>query len=172
MDCINQINIDEIKLKFGETSALISFLKILLCNPENAPVQFNWTEKNAEYAPSSKNAIFYFCIIRVLLSKLLLKPVESNLVSRYNATLAKNIKTVASCLYTITYSICKPSDLMAPSLTCKEFEISVSMSVKGEENVTLFDKSFLKLVRQFQGTFEDSKEKLDVWCNVLIEDLE
>ncbi|KAJ3223977.1 hypothetical protein HK099_000461 [Clydaea vesicula] len=145
--CIEQISFEDLVSKYGNTSPIITVLKLIVTG-EGIPPYFLWTgndclinlsNNNQNYENNNlengnvvisnpnqiKTAIIYFLILKNLVIKLLLQPVESNLISKYNLKVVKNLKSVSMFIYYIVYTICKPLDLISsPPVTtfCPEFE--------------------------------------------------
>jgi hypothetical protein len=182
---IESLSFDEISEALGSNCATISICKMLASktSEKDIPNNFFWTTSGGgldethiytDAETKRKSAISYLLVIRILLSKLLLRPLETNLISRYNPTLAKNLRSTALYMFYLTFKASSPTG--TPDVHgCIEFR-------KGLENVVedvapsapsqVFDNKFLKLFKQLpKVVIDDAQQRIGNWMQAMFIDV-
>jgi hypothetical protein len=180
---IESLSFDELSEAIGPNCATISICKMLASKTRESdiPSNFFWTSGGAEetivYSDSDskrKTAISYLLIIRILLTRLLMRPLETNLVSRYNPTLAKNLKTAALYTFYITFKALSPNG--NPNVYgCPDFRIGLDNVVEDAVATApgqIFDNKFMKLFKQVpKVVIDDVQQRITNWAQALFIDV-
>lgn len=186
---IESLSFDEICESIGPNCATITVCRMLASRTRESdiPGYFFWAIGHQDGIAMSfhdgeskrKMALVYLLIVRVLLSRLLLRPLETNLVNRYNSALARNLKSAALFIYFIAFkAVCSVATEAIPNVPiCSEFQNAIDCVIEDAPPIgalpgQVFDQKFVKMWKQLPKiATDDAQQRIANWTQAMFIDL-